>query len=107
MPDVTVNFTTPRGNTYVYYAHPIGTSFKSEGGNYMFAYQRGNVWYPAYVGQTNNLNARISNHEKLPTAIRHGATHVLSHLNASEQARKTEEAELIAWLRPVCNDLLK
>lgn len=104
-----VTWTTPAGRKYTYTVHPIaGTQWSNAAGNYAFAYQgTDGLWYALYVGQTNDFAARFSNHEKLRPAINKGATHILAHVNANDQARKSEEAELITWLRPVCNELLK
>ncbi|MBI4030839.1 MAG: hypothetical protein HY370_04125 [Proteobacteria bacterium] len=102
-----VTWTTNRGK-YVYFVHAINTKFSNVAGNYIFGYQgRDSKWYAVYIGQTNDLGARLADHEKLPLAIKNGATHILAHTNSNEQARLAEEADLIAVCQPICNDKLK
>ncbi|WP_310834533.1 hypothetical protein [Aetokthonos hydrillicola] len=74
----------------------------------MFAYKLPyGQWQVLYVGQTNDFAARFSNHHKLNSAIKKGATHILVRVNDNEIARKLEEFEMIAWLTPELNELLK
>lgn len=101
-----VTWTTNRGK-YVYEVHPLNTKFKNVGGNYIFAYLGNGGWYAVYVGQTNDLGVRLTDHEKQPQAIKNGATHILVHANSSEQARLAEEADIVAFSQPPCNDKLK
>lgn len=94
------------GNKYGYWISPINDSFKKEPGNYVFAKQtKPNHWRPIYIGQTNNLLNRLSNHEKMDCAITNGATHIHTHTNPNgENARLLEESDLINKWNPVCND---
>ena len=101
-----ITWTTPQGS-FSYTAYPIGTSFKNVGGNYVFAKLSGTSWYAVYIGQTNDLGARLSNHEKQPCAVRNGATHILVRQNDTEQARLREEAAMVSFCQPVCNEQLK
>ena len=103
----TITWTTPKGNRYEYTPYAIGTKFNNVGGNYVYAYQKQNSWYATYIGQTNDLGARLSNHEKQACAVKNGATHILVRTNGSEASRLTEEAEMIALCKPVCNEQLK
>ena len=94
------------GADYTYWVYPIGTSFKEEAGNYIFAKEtRPGSWTACYIGQTANLNQRLENHEKEDCAKRDGATHIHAHLNSSgESARKDEEKDLILRWAPPCNE---
>jgi hypothetical protein len=96
------------GKDYKYWIYPIGTSFKEEPGNYIFAKQtQPNYWAPCYIGQSKNLNDRLENHEKEGCAKRQGATHIHAHLtNGGEAVRKAEEKDLIIRWKPPCNDQL-
>jgi hypothetical protein len=93
-------------NKYTYWIHPIGTDFMEEGGNYIYAEEtRPGKWSPLYIGQTDNLHTRLSNHEKEECAKRNGATHIHVHTTpAGEMERLAEERDLIAHLTPTCND---
>jgi hypothetical protein len=96
------------GKEYRYWIYPMGSSFKEEPGNYIFAKQtQPGHWTPCYKGQSNNLSARLENHEKEHCAKRHGATHIHAHLTSGgESVRKAEERDLIIRWKPPCNDQL-
>lgn len=101
---VTIRWTGQSGNQYQYWIYPIGSTFKEEGGNYIFAKEtKPGYWSPVYVGQTNNLNKRLGDHEKEACAKRNGATHIHAHLNAAEPTRLAEEKDLILKWQPACN----
>ena len=92
------------GKGYGYWIYPIGTSFKDQPGNYIYAkeVQRGR-WRPLYVGQTSSLATRLADHEKEACATRSGATHVHAHVSGGETKRRQEEVDLIRKWTPVCN----
>ncbi len=97
------------GREYKYWIHPIGASFKEEAGNYIFAKEaKPGYWTPCYIGQTENLEKRLGDHEKEACAKRNGATHIHAHTNpAGETTRKAEEKDLIQKWKPPCNEQLK
>ena len=96
------------GKQYQYWIYLIGTSFKEEPGNYIFAKETSTGrWTPCYIGQTENLNQRLGDHEKEACAERHGATHIHVRLNnGGKAARCAEEADLIKKWKPPCNEQL-
>jgi len=95
------------GQEYTYWIYPINSSFKEEGGNYIFAKETvPKKWIPVYIGQTENLNERLENHEKETCAKRNGATHIHAHINNDKNARLVEEKDLIIRWQPVCNEQL-
>ena len=93
------------GRSYTFWIYPIGTNFCDKPGNYVYSRQtQPGMWSPVYVGQTENLNDRLSNHEKELHAIRNGATHIHAHVNnGTKQDRLDEETDLIRRWHPVCN----
>lgn len=93
---------------YKYWIYPIGTSFKEESGNYIFAKETTpGRWTPCYIGQTTNLDQRLDSHEKEACAKRHGATHIHAHLTpGGETTREAEEKDLIRKWSPPCNEQL-
>lgn len=104
----TINWAGQSGTEYNYWIHPIGTSFANKPGNYIWAKPaKPNYWTPVYIGQTDDLGQRLSNHEKEASAKRQGATHIHAHINnGGEKARLAEERDLILRWKPVCNDQL-
>ena len=96
------------GKEHEHWIYPIGATFKKEPGNYLFTKQTNSgYWLPCYIGQTENLNKRLGDHEKEACAKRNGATHIHAHLNAGGEAvRKAEEKDLILRWKPPCNEQL-
>ena len=102
----TISWPGKSGREYTYWIYPIGTSFKGEAGNYIYAKQTSpGYWSACYIGQTENLDLRLGDHEKETCAKRHGATHIHAHLNnAGISARLLEEKDLILRWKPPCNE---
>lgn len=94
------------GKKYGYWIYKMGTSFKDEPGNYIYAKEtQPNRWSPVYIGQTKSLKDRLADHEKEDCAVRHGATHIQAHINGGgKEARLEEEADLVRKWEPACND---
>jgi hypothetical protein len=103
-----INWPGKSGKQYQYWIHSIGTTFKEVSGNYIYAKEtRPGYWTPCYIGQTKNLNDRLSDHKKEVCAKRHGATHIHAHTNAQGEAvRLAEEKDLIINHQPPCNEQL-
>jgi hypothetical protein len=96
------------GKEYKYWINPIGTSFKSEPGNYIFAKETSpDVWTAIYVGETDDLGRRLNNpdsHEKMPCIRRYGGTHIHAHTSSdSEVIRRGEESDIRDKQNPKCN----
>jgi predicted GIY-YIG superfamily endonuclease len=96
------------GKTYKYWIYRIGTSFKDEAGNYIYAKQTmPGIWRPVYIGQTSSLQTRLADHENESCVKHNGATHVHAHISSSSEAeRKAEERDLIMKWEPACNEQL-
>ena len=90
---------------YGYWIHPIGTKFKDEAGNHIYANQtQPSHWSPVYIGQTTSLQDRLADHEQEACALRNGATHIHTHTTPGEEAaRLNKESDLIGIWSPVCN----
>lgn len=105
MPGPDINWEGASGRTYGYWIYPIGTVFKDEPGNYIYAKEtQPGYWHPLYIGQTSSLAQRLANHEKEACARTNGATHVHAHTSsADDTVRRTVESDLIGKWNPVCN----
>jgi hypothetical protein len=78
------------GKTYEYWIYPVGTSFREESGNYIFAKEtKPGSWSPCYIGQTKNLDHHLSDHEKETCSKRNGATHIHAPLTSGSEAYTT------------------
>jgi len=104
----TINWPGQSGKQYKYWIHAIGTTFKEEPGNYIYAKEtQPGSWKSCYIGQTKNLNERLEGHEKEACAKKQGATHIHAHTTGNGEAgRRTEEKDLILKWQPPCNDQL-
>ena len=94
------------GKKYGYWIYKIGTTFKDEPGNYIYAKESSpNRWRPVYIGETGSLRDRLADHEKEDCATRNGATHIHAHTSSNDvSVRRAEESDLIEKWNPVCND---
>ena len=101
----TINWPGKSGTSYTYYMLPIGANLKSSPGNYIFAKEvTPGSWLPIYVGETENLSDRHSNHERRDDAIRHGATHIHAHTTeGGKTSRISEELDLLRRWNTPCN----
>jgi hypothetical protein len=78
-----------------------------EPGVYMFVKSTHAGWVPVYIGITDGLNARLSNHDMWQVAQQCGATRVMAHTCHDLHARQDEEADLISYWNPECNSQLR
>lgn len=95
------------GSTYRYWFidQLTAENLQAVGGNYMFVKKLPNGnWLPVYIGQADDLKARLPGHERLEDARRAGATHAMGHTTpAGEKARLAEERDLIQHWTPTLN----
>ena len=96
LPTCTWTGASGTGYKFLIYALPV-TFDPNQDGNYI--YTKRNVagqWVPIYIGE-GDLSARSgSGHHKATCIRQKGATHFHCHLNAGEQSRRSEEADLLA-----------
>ena len=101
----TIDWTGESGKTYKYWSSEFTSSYKDEGGNYMFVKPTGsNRYVPVYIGQADGLKDRLPNHERIADAKRAGATLVMTHTTpGGEHGRLAEERDLIRKWAPSLN----
>ncbi len=104
----TVEWEGKSATKYTYWIYPLGTTMKTEPGNYIFAREGPpNNFEAVYIGETGDLNDRLNvkPHEKEPCTRENGATHIHTHTNPNgEDVRRAEETDLIERFNPPCND---
>ena len=104
MADETVNWPGASGKKNKYWVHSLDTTFKDTAGNYVFAKKTSSgKWTPVYIGETESLNDRLPNHEKLPCVRQNGGTHIHAHTSGGQKVRREEESDLLANFNPPCN----
>jgi excinuclease UvrABC nuclease subunit len=93
------------GRTYTFYVYPRGTKFDpGQPGLYIHTKPTPQGWVPVYIGQSKDINDRLTDKYKRASVDREGATHVhVSVFTGGEQVRLGVEEDLIARWQPVCN----
>jgi len=103
-----VIFRGTSGESYTFEVYNRNFIFRKEvSAIYVFARHNKvtNKLKPLYIGETGELSTRILNHEKWPTVIRHGCTHICIHRVTDEKhTRLTIETDLRHRYDPPCND---
>jgi len=100
-----INWTGQSGTTYPFWIYIRGTTFKEPcPGIYIHAKEtKPHSWTPVYIGQTENINERLTNHEQKQCVDRNGATHIHIRIITDEAQRLAEEKDLIQKWKPACN----
>ncbi len=96
------------GAPHTFFVFSKWKEFQEIGAVYMF--MKRNEYYDTrgnnivlYIGKTENLKERISNHEKWPCVIKHGCTHIAYSRMPDENSRQQFEEYLINKFNPPCN----
>jgi hypothetical protein len=97
MADPDIYWDGESGSKYGYWIYPIGSRFKDESGNFIYARETDpRYWRPVYIGQASNLQNRLADQDVEAIAKRHGATHVHVHTTSGgEKRRLAEETDLM------------
>jgi hypothetical protein len=84
------------GTKYVYHVHPRGTTVTAgQDGNYVYAKIADGKWSPVYFGEGDLSDRAGKNHHQSDCIDSKGATHIHMRLNASRDARRAEEIDLL------------
>ncbi|MDE2816473.1 MAG: hypothetical protein OXK81_07210 [Chloroflexota bacterium] len=87
-----------RGNRYRFYIYRIGTRFSPVSGNYIYARWTPNGWVPVKIGQSENLERRISEHASQNLSFSgKGATHIHARAEAPQESRHVIETDLLDY----------
>ncbi len=93
------------GTRHKFWIYPRGTKFNEPcPGIYIYARETApHKWIPIYIGQTENVNVGLTNHEQQECVDQNGATHIHVSIVANEKSRLAIEKDLIQQWKPVCN----
>ena len=93
------------GTSHRFWIYPRGTKFNEPcPGIYIYARETSpHKWIPIYIGQTENVNVRLANHEQQECVDQNGATHIHVSIITDEKSRLAIEKDLIQQWKPVCN----
>jgi excinuclease UvrABC nuclease subunit len=100
-----INWTGKSGTKYQFWIHPRGKKFREPcPGIYIHAKEtKPHTWTPVYIGQTENINVRLTNHEQEECVNRNNATHIHVRIVTDETSRLAIEKDLIERWEPPCN----
>ena len=95
------------GTKYAYKVFDLNVLWNDVPGNYIFTKIANGRWKALYVGETENLRARlVPSHEKWAPALKLGMTHVHAHTSSTyESVRLEEETNLIGNNNPPLNNV--
>jgi hypothetical protein len=93
------------GTSHRFWIYPRGTKFNEPcPGIYIYARETSpHQWIPIYIGQTENVNIRLTTHEQQERVDQNGATHIHVSIITPEKSRLAIEKDLIEQWKPVCN----
>ena len=97
------------GTSHRFSIYPRGTKFNEPcPGIYIYAREESpHKWFPIYIGQTKNLNVRLTNREQRECVEQNGATHIHISIITDEKSRFRIEKDLIEqWKKRGCNTQL-
>lgn len=83
--------------------YPTNEGWNPVPGLYIFSYVSEGRWIPLYVGQAENFQTRMPNHDRLDEAVRNGATHIHAKVCSQQAFRDRWEQLLIQHLQPPMN----
>jgi len=96
------------GSKYSFNVYPYNTSFKAIGAVYYVSRRTENSegkgsHSKLYVGQTDNLSNRFSNHHKENCFMEHNANCISIYTEENKATRLAIESDLIDSISPPCN----
>ena len=93
------------GTSHRFWIYPRGTKFNEPcPGIYIYARETSpHKWIPIYIGQTENVNVRLANHEQQECVDQNGATHIHVSIIAEENLVWQSRRDLIEQWKPVGN----
>jgi hypothetical protein len=93
------------GGPYEFSVYKLNTLFAEVGGLYLFTKAVGNSHTFIYLGHTQDLSSRFTNHHKEKCIDNHGGTHVSVCVIKKETERVAAEKDLLASYNFLCNEV--
>ena len=100
----TVTFPSSSGKKHTFTAYTTDTVFPQVGAVYIFTKQVNNSYTRLYIGQTDNLDERISNHEEWPCVRQHGVNSICVLEKSGAFSRLQIEQDLLGLGNTPCNE---
>ena len=101
----TIKWKGQSGTEYPFWIYSRGTEFPDPcPGIYIHAKEiSAHQWRPVYIGQTEDINVRLRDHEQRQCVNDAGAGHIHVGIVKDEQTRLAIEKDLILQWQPNCN----
>jgi len=98
-----------RVGKYQFGVYTLDTDFKEIGAVYIFTKRtldaaRNSTHKCLYIGETDNLDKCIPNHEQWPCLNRNGVTHICVHVEQGVESRRVKKTDLRNANPTPCND---
>lgn len=93
------------GNSYAFEKYILNTNFSAVGGLYLFSREADNTNYLIYVGHTQDLSSRFTDHHKQDCINKNGGTHISVCAMSLETARLAAEKDILANYNFPCNEV--
>jgi hypothetical protein len=105
MSEGTLTLKGKSGSSYTFEVYKLNTDFKALGGLYLFTKADGTTHTHIYLGQTQDLSSRFTNHHKEQCIDKHGGTHISVRVMNAEKERLAAEKDLLAIYNFPCNEI--
>lgn len=105
MTQATLTLTGKSSKKYVFELYVLNTKFNSVGGLYVFSKVNGTTHTLIYIGHTQDLSSRFTNHHKEKCIDGQGATHISVCPMSNESDRLIAEKDLLANYNCHCNEI--
>ncbi len=104
-----IDFKGKSGKSYEFDIYPFDSEWNEDAAVYVvtrrYKNQQEKLTHALiYVGETDNLKERFSNHHKASCFTENNANCLCIHLDTSESSRLEKEADILATRSPKCND---
>jgi hypothetical protein len=102
----TLTLTGKSGKTYLFNIYILNSTFVKAGGLYLFTKKVDITHHFIYIGRTEDLSSRFTDHHKQECIDGKGATHICIHWLDGKDALINAETDLLAAYNFTCNETL-
>jgi hypothetical protein len=100
----TVTLTGKSPKTYLFYCYPLNSTFAKAEGLYLFSKLAGNTHNLVYLGMTQDLSSRFTDHHKEECIDDKGANTISIHWLSGKQTLLDAETDILGNYSFACNE---
>ena len=101
----TISLAGKSGKSYSFEKYILNTNFNALGGLYLFTRAADNTNYLLYLGHTQDLSSRFTNHHKEQCIDKNGGTHISVCVINDEKKRLEAEKDILSNYNFTCNEV--